>query len=137
VDMPYDPEEVIPRVRGGGLQSLGEQIARFMAGMLETPMTRDRIVGLVRAATADPAAAPLAGEIHDRLVRAFGPVIVDALGADEAEVRIELINSQFLGLVIERYIIGAEPLASLPPDALVAWLAPALQHYVNDPITRA
>ena len=39
-----------------------------------------------------------------------------------------------LGLMMARYIIGAEPLASLSPDAVVACIAPVLQHDLAGPI---
>jgi AcrR family transcriptional regulator len=137
VDMTDDGDQMVPRTAGGDIHTLGEQIARFMVEMLEAPAFRDRIVGLVRAAMAEPAVAQKTCGIRERIVRIFGPTIADAFGPAEAEVRIGMINSQLFGLVMARYIVGAGPLASLPPDELAAFLAPALQHYVNGPVARS
>ena len=40
-----------------------------------------------------------------------------ALGADDAELRGSLVGSQVVGLVTAPYIVGLEPLVSLPPVA--------------------
>lgn len=33
-----------------------------------------------------------------------------------------------------RYVVGLEPLASAPPDAVAAAIAPNLQHYLTGPL---
>ena len=42
--------------------------------------------------------------------------------------------SDLIGLMMARYLVGAEPLASLPPDAVVACIAPVLQRDLAGPI---
>jgi hypothetical protein len=49
-------------------------------------------------------------------------------------VRATLVGSQIVGLVMARYVIGVEPLASLPPDRLAAAIAPNLQRYLTGPL---
>jgi AcrR family transcriptional regulator len=137
VEMPYDPAATISRLFAGDLETLGAELASLMVGMLEDPGARERIVGLVRAAAAEPAAAHLLQQMRERTFQAFGGPIVDALGPEEAELRVALIHLQFDGLVMTRYANGAEPLASLPPDQLIATLAPLLQQCVNGPIARS
>jgi hypothetical protein len=36
-----------------------------------------------------------------------------------------------MGIVVARYIIGLEPLASLPAEQIVAIIAPTLQRYLT------
>ncbi|BBX15135.1 hypothetical protein MNVM_42160 [Mycobacterium novum] len=36
-----------------------------------------------------------------------------------------------MGIVVARYIVGLEPLASLPGDQVVAMVAPTLQRYLT------
>jgi AcrR family transcriptional regulator len=136
VEVPYGSKETIRRALAGDPQTLGERIARYMISMIETPAVRDSIVGLVRAATSEPQAARMVRELRERIIRVFGPTIAELLGPEEAEARFSMIASQFFGLVMARYIIGAEPLASMPPDELVAFLAPVLQHYAKGPLAR-
>ena len=51
-----------------------------------------------------------------------------------AERRATLTGSQVVGLVMARYVIGLEPLASTPPDEVAAALAPTLQRYLAGPL---
>jgi len=137
VEMPYDPAETIPRLFGDDLDTLGEELAKLMVALLEDPEARDRIVGAVRAAASEPAAARMLQDMRDRVLRKFGARIVDAFGAEEAELRVALIHLQLEGLVMARCIIRTEPLASLPPDELVAAITPVLQSCVSGPLPGA
>ena len=53
---------------------------------------------------------------------------------DDAGLRASLVGSQLVGLAMARYIVGIEPLASAPPDAVVAAVAPNLQRYLTGPL---
>jgi hypothetical protein len=63
----------------------------------------------------------------------FGPVVA-RLGGEEPELRASLVASQMMGLVVARYVVRLEPLASAPPDEVVALLAPTLQRYLTGPL---
>jgi hypothetical protein len=65
----------------------------------------------------------------------IGP-LAEALGSDEPELRVSLVGSQIIGLVMARYIVGVEPLASLPAERVVKLIAPTLQHYLMQPLTK-
>ena len=41
-----------------------------------------------------------------------------------------------IGLVVARYVLRLEPLASADDDVLVAALAPVLQRYLTEPLDR-
>jgi hypothetical protein len=47
---------------------------------------------------------------------------------------VQLVISQMVGLVVTRYVLVLEPLASMPADDLVAWVGPTLQRYLNGPL---
>jgi hypothetical protein len=59
--------------------------------------------------------------------------LVLALGLDQADapLRTNLVASQIAGLAMIRYVIKLEPLASAPPDVVVAAIAPTIQRYVT------
>jgi hypothetical protein len=42
-----------------------------------------------------------------------------------------LVISQVAGLILARYVIGLEPIASMPADTVVATYAPVIQHYLT------
>ena len=45
-----------------------------------------------------------------------------------------LVASQMIGLVMLRYVLEVEPLASMDSELLVATYAPTLQRYLADPL---
>jgi AcrR family transcriptional regulator len=128
--LPFDAADVVPAILGGDPATAGERLARFITGMLEDPGARSRLVGLIRAAAAEPEAARMA---RDLVTRELWARAAGLLPADQPELRIGLIASQVIGLIMARYIIGAEPLASLPPEAVAAAIAPILQRHLSGP----
>lgn len=131
MDLPFDPETVLPRILAGERALVGERFARFIVGVLEDESARSVITGIVRAAATEPEAARIVRELITR--RVFGPLAA-GLGADNAPLRATLVGSQVVGLVVARYIVRVEPLASLQPEQLVAAIAPNLQRYLVEPL---
>lgn len=46
-------------------------------------------------------------------------------------MRGNLIATQMAGLMLVRYVVRLEPLASAPPDDVVRMIAPNVQHYLT------
>jgi hypothetical protein len=44
------------------------------------------------------------------------------------------VASQLVGIVVLRYVVRIEPLASMPGDVLVASYAPTLQRFLSGPL---
>jgi hypothetical protein len=63
----------------------------------------------------------------------LGPIGV-ALGIDRPEVRMPLLASQVLGLIVVRYVLEVEPVASMPADQVLEIYAPTLQRYLTGPL---
>jgi AcrR family transcriptional regulator len=131
VQLPFDPAVVVPTVFGGERESVGERVARFIVAVLDNPEARQPLIGLVRAAASEPEAARMVRELLTRQVIAR---IVEALGVDDADFRASLVGSQIVGLLTARYIVGVEPLASLPAERVAAAIAPNLQRYLVEPL---
>ncbi len=131
VQLPVDPARVIPMIFGGDREHIGERVAQFLLTILENPEAQRRMTGLVRAAASEPDAARMVRELMTREVFAR---IVETLGLDDAELRASLLGSQVVGLVMARYIVGMEPLASLPAETVATAIAPNLQRYLTEPL---
>jgi AcrR family transcriptional regulator len=131
VELPFDPDQVLPVLFAGQPEEIGRRFADFLLTTLENPEARRRLTGLVRAAASEPDAARMVRELITREVFAR---VVDALGVNDAHLRATLLGSQVVGLIMARYVIGIEPLASLPPDAVAAAIAPNLQRYLTGPL---
>jgi hypothetical protein len=57
------------------------------------------------------------------------PRVAGAIDAPDRELRATLAASHLLGVLVLRYVVQVEPLASASDDELVALVAPTLQHY--------
>ncbi len=45
-----------------------------------------------------------------------------------------LVASQVIGLILMRYLLAVEPVASMPADDVVTIYAPTIQRYLSDPL---
>lgn len=132
IRLPFRPEKVLPGVLDGERETLGERMARFVVTVLEDDAARARVLAIVRAAASEPAAASLLRGLIERRLR---DPIAQALGTEDAELRASLVGSQVIGLTMARYVVGVEPLASLPPEQLVRTIAPTFQRYLVEPLS--
>ena len=131
VGFPLNPSDGVAAVVAGPPDQAGLRLARFVLGALETESTRQRIIGLVRGAIAAPEAARL---IREFLTLQLLVPVARHLHAGDAEYRASLVMSQIAGMILVRYIVAVEPLASCAPDEVAAALAPTLQRYLTGDI---
>jgi AcrR family transcriptional regulator len=127
---PLDPREVLRSVAEGGLEGAGERLLRTFLGVWDDEATRLPLLALVRRVF-DPEGRQL---VRDGFMRMVLAPIGAGLGVDQPELRMSLVASQLMGIVLTRYVVGVEPLASASPDELVAAYAPALQGYLEGPL---
>ncbi len=127
VELPFDPAAVMPGLLAGDRDEIGLRLARFIIGVLESEEGRQRLTGLVRAAASEDEAAQALRELITR--RVLG-TIAENLGADDAPFRASLAGSQVVGMVMARYVVRVEPLASRDADEVARTIAPVLQHYL-------
>lgn len=131
IDLPFDPETVLPGLVAGDRETIGLRVARFLVSLLESDHGQSRITGLVRAAASEPEAARMVRELISR--RILEP-LAEALGVGDAGLRANLVGTQVVGLTMIRYIVQIEPLASAQPEAVIAAIAPTLQRYLTQPL---
>lgn len=128
-DLPFDPHAVLPHLLAGDPEGAGERLARFIVTLLETEEARGRVIGMVRAAASEDDAARL---VRERVTRGLLLPLAERLGADMPELRAALVGSQVVGMVMARYVVRIEPLASQDADTVVRAVAPVFQHYLSD-----
>lgn len=127
LDFPLQPRELIHRVIDGDRAEVGERLVRFAFGLLEEGASRERVLAVLRAAATNEQMARL---LRGFMVREIVGPIAAALDAPRAELRAELVMTQVVGLIMGRYVLAVEPLASAPVEELVPLLAPTLQRYL-------
>jgi AcrR family transcriptional regulator len=127
MELPMDPRELLAPAVAGGPEGAGERLLRAFLSMWDDPEASPVLIGIVRSAL-QPGGERL---ITEGLV----PVVLlpagEALGLDRPEVRMPLVISQAAGIILTRYLVGLEPIASMPADQVVATYAPVIQHYLT------
>ncbi|RZU34381.1 hypothetical protein BKA19_4145 [Blastococcus saxobsidens] len=91
---------------------------------------RPAALALVRSAVTNEWTARL---LREFLVSQILRRVVGTLGlpAAEREARGSLAASQLIGLVMARYVLRVEPLASASPESIVAAVGPTVQRYLT------
>ena len=131
LDIPVDPRGLVPRVFDEGVAGAGERLLRLFLSVWDDPRTRLPLIALVRSSLVEEAPQSL---LQQGILRMVVAPIRAALPPDEADRRVQLVISQMSGLVLTRYVLALEPLASMPADEVVSWVAPNLQRYLDGPL---
>lgn len=132
MDLPANPAAMIE----GLLESidpedLGQQMIRSMLKVWDNEENRAPLVAIVRTAMSDDQAATMVREFATTEI--LGRIVKAARG-DNQELRATLLASQVFGLLIMRYIIKLEPLASTAPETVARAIGPTFQRYLTGPI---
>ena len=129
VQAPADPADLLPEVLAAGRDQLGAAVVRLLLTVWDGPL-RPAGLALVRSAVGNEWTARLLREflVTQVLRRVVGTL---ELPAAEREARGGLAASQLIGVVMARYVIKVEPLASASPDWLVETVGPTVQHYLT------
>jgi AcrR family transcriptional regulator len=133
VGLPLNPAEVLPAILAGDPDTIGERLAALLVNLLEQPELHQRLTGVVRAAASEPEVARMLREFLT--CELFAPA-AKMLGTEDGPFRANLVGSQIVGLVMARYVVKIEPLASMPPNAVADAVAPTLQRYLVGPLTK-
>jgi AcrR family transcriptional regulator len=131
MQLPFDPAQLIPRIVAGDPAGIGTRLATFIMTVLQTPEGHARLTGLIRAAASEDAAAAV---VRERVTREILAPLAAGLGSDQPQLRGSLVASQVVGMVMARYVVKVEPLASLPPEQVIALIGPTLQRYLVEPL---
>jgi AcrR family transcriptional regulator len=128
MELPFRPADIAAQVLAGDPRTVGRRLVLAVLGLMEDDDARQVVLSVLRSAIDDPAAAAV---LRTSLLRdAVGPV-AQAVGRPPAELRATLVGSQLAGLLIHRYVLQLEPLASTDPHVVAAAVGPALQHYLT------
>ena len=127
MELPVDPREVIGGVVAGPVEEAAERFLRAFLSVWDDPGVQPALLAVARGVM-DPSA-------HRLLSEGFLPVVIQpvgaALGIDRPEHRMALVASQVMGLILVRYVMRVEPVASLTSEQVVATYAPTIQRYLT------
>src|SRR2546421_8560061 len=133
VNAPIDPATILPAVLAGDRDDLPERLVRTFVSVWDHPVTGPAAVALVRSGLQHDWSARMLREFLTARVirRVIGHLRIDP---KEAPLRGSLVATQMIGLGIIRYVLKVEPLASAPPETVVAAIAPNIHRYLLEPL---
>jgi AcrR family transcriptional regulator len=127
LELPVDPRKLIAPAVAGPIEQAAERFLTVFLSVWDDPDLRPALLAVARGVM-DPAASRLMSE-------GLLPVVIQpigvALGIDEPERRMPVVASQVIGLILMRYVLGVEPLASMSREQLIAIYAPTIQRYLT------
>jgi AcrR family transcriptional regulator len=127
LDLPVSPVEIVRGALAGGADDLGERLLRMFFSVWDTPEGRVRVVALISSVLSSESGSRM---IKEFLVREVFGRLAARLGSDDAELRATLAASQQVGLVVARYVVQVEPLASAEAEEIISYVGPTLQRYL-------
>ncbi|MCM3882542.1 TetR family transcriptional regulator [Frankia sp. R82] len=131
LELTLSPADTLAGLLRGDLETLPQRLLPTLIAAYDNPRTGVPLIAAIRAAVVDPELAELLrGGIHRQLVDR----LADRLGGADARTRAGTFVAQIGGLLFTRYLIAAEPLASMRPDEIVRALGPALRTTLLGPV---
>lgn len=129
MNAPINPAEVIPAALAGPREEAGERLVRLVLGVWDSS-AGSAALALLRSALSNEWTARLMREfvVTQVLRRAVAHLDIDE---KEAPTRAALVATQIAGLAVVRYVLKVEPVASAPPEQLVAAVGPSVQRYLT------
>ena len=128
VQLPVNPVEQLAAVLADDPDLVGRRLAETFLSIWDHAADQSPLLALVRSAVGDEHAAAMLREFITEEV--LGQ-IARRLGSPDARLRAALVGSQVVGLMMARYIIRVEPLASAPAAQVAAAIGPTLQRYLT------
>lgn len=131
IEWPVDMDDAAHRVFDGDPERMGERLVRVVCETWEDGTARHPLTVILRNSLQREEAARLASEFVEREM--VGRLVARSPNSDAA-LRGSLVHTVIMGLVMTRYVIGVEPLASLPREEVVRLLGPTVQRYATGDI---
>jgi len=127
LDVPVDPREVLAPVVAAGPEGAGVRLLETFLAVWDDPAMQLRLLAVARSV--------LAPGTETLLTHGFIPVVIrpvlEKLCVDRPDERVPLVASQVIGLVVARYVLRLEPLASEPAQVVAARVGPTIQRYLT------
>ena len=132
LNAPVDPRVHVEQVLAGPRETIGVRLLETMLSVWDGPVGTAG-AALMRTGLQHEWGAKLLREFL--LNRALAPIVGQLqMPEDEARWRSSLLASQMAGLILTRYVLKLEPLASAPREQVIAAIGPTLQRYLTGPL---
>ncbi|WP_030161168.1 TetR/AcrR family transcriptional regulator [Glycomyces sp. NRRL B-16210] len=133
IELPMDPApEVAAVLAGGEVEGAGGRLMHAFVAIWDGPH-QDKLLAVVRSSLSKPAMAFVLRQLFERrILKSIEETLGDRV--DHIPTRAGFVASQVFGLVVARYILKLEPLASLGAADLAETIGPNIDRYLTMPI---
>ena len=129
VAVPLRPDRIVQGALDGPIDELGARLLRGVLAAWNNPAVKPAATAAMRSAIGQ---GPVARMLREFLRREIMHRVASRIGdAADAELRAELAASQVVGVIMVRYVLAFEPVASLSDDEIVERVAPAVQWHLT------
>ena len=126
--IPVNPGEIIAQAATAPLEQMGEALVRALLTTWRKPAFRTAATAMIRGLISSSSATKI---LRPFLQKEIFSRLGSRLPEDSAEPRVALVASQIIGLIVARYIIDLEPLASMDDEQVIELVAPTIQRYLT------
>lgn len=124
--LPVTPEAVLRELLGAPREEIGERLARLILTSTADPQAREPVIAMLRSAVSNDQAMHMLREFISNAVLVR---VAEALGV--SRLRLEACFAQMFGIIMARYVLRLEPLASADTEEIVELVGPTLQRYLD------
>jgi AcrR family transcriptional regulator len=127
LDLPVNPATAVREIVADGVDGAAERLLRRLLAVWDDPTTGAPLAAMLRSLSTQ------AKMLRQFIERQLLVTLAEAMEGPGAELRAAAFTSQVFGLVLERYVLGVQPLAAASHDEIVELVAPNLQRYLDGP----
>ncbi|HEY2557181.1 MAG TPA: TetR family transcriptional regulator [Diaminobutyricibacter sp.] len=124
---PLRPDRAITAILAGPRDEVGTSIVRYLLTQLEDQKAQARVVAILRTAVGS---GPGSRMLKEFLVREVFQRLAAASSSDDADLRANLAAAQLVGVLLTRFVLRLEPIASTPTEELVRRVGPVIQWHL-------
>lgn len=125
-----NPPEALRAAIAGDLATLPERVVRTLVTAWDDPVQSEPLRLVLAAAAHELDWARL---LRDVLQTEMMPQLVERFGGIDATARVAAFGGQLAGLILVRYVLRIDPIASMPVDELVRFVCPGLHAAMRGP----
>ncbi|WP_417218391.1 TetR family transcriptional regulator [Arthrobacter sp.] len=134
VRVPLRPDRIVAEVLAGPPGLFGRRLVHDVLTAWERPAVRPAAIALMRSAVGTGAGSAM---VRSFLKRELIGQLARRVGGPDADLRASLAASQMAGLLLMRFVLGIEPLASAPIGRLVDTVGPVVQWHLTGRVLAA
>jgi len=128
IQLPIDPMTVLVPLRETPIEELGLRLPSVLLPIWDSEMGAG-LIATLRSLLIGSEVNLARSFLQEVIVAEVGPRVDNPPGT--GQIRVQFVASQLVGVVMARYILQLEPLASLPAEQVAQTIAPNLQRYLT------